>query len=192
MAIEITDLGVWQQYYREDVEGFPPNTLFAQAANGTDWYDFRKTWPAGVLCALGFPMGDGWEAPCNLQSVVWNAGDSAVPLGLRVLQIAGHDTSDPKPWKSYQHKLYDPMTGAITDPPNTTPVITYKADIWRRMTSEEATMIYADLQDADVRLRATFEAAQFIDHSDDLFPTLLGAITARLGAARAAVILAPS
>lgn len=72
------------------------------------------------------------------------------------------------------------------------PVITAKADIWRRCSDLEAQMLDGALADAPAQLRRIFDAAQYIDHSDAFFPVLRSAITDVLGQTRADEILAGS
>lgn len=85
----------------------------------------------------------------------------------------------------------DAIAGPVSEPVPV-PAITYKADIWRRCTDDEANLLDQALQVAPVRLRKLFEHALHVSHDDAQFAMLQQAITATLGAERAAVILAPS
>lgn len=67
-----------------------------------------------------------------------------------------------------------------------------KVEMWRRCTDDEAEALYADLRQAPVRLQALFDGAQIVDTRDELYMTLKGIVEARVGADRAAVILAPT
>jgi hypothetical protein len=70
--------------------------------------------------------------------------------------------------------------------------ITYKADIWRRVTDEEAEIIDATLNTLPVRKQRLYNDAQFISHSDEMFTELMAGFVAAFGEERAEEILAPS
>lgn len=72
------------------------------------------------------------------------------------------------------------------------PVITTKADLYRRCTEEEADEIEVALQAAPVRQRRLFESAQYLDHADEQFSAMFQALVTLFGAERAAVLLARS
>lgn len=80
----------------------------------------------------------------------------------------------------------------LADAPPPPPARTSKADIWRRCTQAEAESLDGALSDAPAQLRRVFDAAQYIDHGDALFPVLRDAVVAVLGATRADEILAGS
>lgn len=67
-----------------------------------------------------------------------------------------------------------------------------KAEVWRRLTDEEAEAVDAALQAAPLRLRRVFEAAQFLDTADADYPALRAGVEAALGATRADEVLAPT
>lgn len=71
-------------------------------------------------------------------------------------------------------------------------VITYKADIYRRATDEEAEAIEVALAEAPVRQRRLFESAQFLDHTAPEFVTMHEAMVGMFGAGRADELLAAS
>ncbi|MBB5765716.1 hypothetical protein ABEV34_11850 [Methylorubrum rhodesianum] len=76
--------------------------------------------------------------------------------------------------------------------PTSQPSITYKADLWRRCTDEEADAIDGALKAAPVRQRRLFEDAQYLDHADESFVFARAALSELFGEARAAALLAIS
>lgn len=70
--------------------------------------------------------------------------------------------------------------------------ITYKADLYRRATDDEAEKIEAALAAAPVRQRRLFEAAQYLDHADAEFSAMRTALVGLFGEARADELLAAS
>ncbi|MDV2988139.1 UNVERIFIED_CONTAM: hypothetical protein Q9R58_27950 [Methylobacteriaceae bacterium AG10] len=72
------------------------------------------------------------------------------------------------------------------------PVITFKADIWRRCTDEEAASIDEALKAAPIRQRRLFEDAQYLDHADEAFAFARTALVELFGETRAAELLAAS
>lgn len=67
-----------------------------------------------------------------------------------------------------------------------------KAEVWRRLTDEEAETVDAALQAAPLRLRRVFESAQFLDTDDADYPALRAGVVAALGEQRADEVLAPT
>ena len=67
-----------------------------------------------------------------------------------------------------------------------------KADLWRRLSDEEAETLDVALQQAPIRLRRIFEAAQYLDTADDDYQALRAGIVAALGADSADEVLAPT
>ena len=76
--------------------------------------------------------------------------------------------------------------------PTATPVITYKADIYRRCSDEEADAIEMALAAAPVRKRRLFESALHLDHSDEAFAFAQEALVEMFGERRASELLAAS
>ena len=72
------------------------------------------------------------------------------------------------------------------------PGITYKSDVWRRMTDAEAETLAGLLASAPARQRELFASIAYIDPSDADYPMLRDPVVAALGEERAAVVLAPS
>lgn len=68
----------------------------------------------------------------------------------------------------------------------------FKADIWRRTTDAEAAIIDGALQAQPVRMRRLWDDSQWLETTDELYPTLEAAFVAAFGAKRAAELLAPS
>ena len=84
-----------------------------------------------------------------------------------------------------------PVTPA-PEPAPAMPVITFKADIYRRCTNPEAEKIDEALASASVRDRRMFEFAQYLDHADPVFTALRTAMVGMFGEDRTAVLLAAS
>lgn len=76
--------------------------------------------------------------------------------------------------------------------PVTGPVITYKADLYRRTTEQEAEAIEMALAAAPVRQRRLFESALHLDHSDEAFAFAQEALVGMFGKKRAGELLAAS
>ncbi|GJE77297.1 hypothetical protein [Methylorubrum suomiense] len=76
--------------------------------------------------------------------------------------------------------------------PDPLPVITYKADIYRRCTDAEAEAIEMALAAAPVRQRRLFESALHLDHSDAAFAFAQEAMVGMFGKDRADALLAAS
>lgn len=76
--------------------------------------------------------------------------------------------------------------------PVAAPVITYKADIWRRCTDAEAAKIDDALKASSIRQRRLFEDAQYLDHSDEAFAFAREALIGLFGEERASDLLAAS
>lgn len=86
---------------------------------------------------------------------------------------------------------FAPPAAAPPAPP-AGPVVTFKADIYRRCTDEEAEAIEMALAAAPVRQRRLFESAQFLEHTAPEFATMREAIAGMFGGARADELLAAS
>lgn len=78
---------------------------------------------------------------------------------------------------------------ALPAPP---PAITYKADVWRRATSEQAAIIDTELTKLDVRMRRLWDDASYLDHSTPEFDLLRGTMLTAFGEEETDRILAPS
>ncbi|MCV9940906.1 hypothetical protein OIU35_31535 [Boseaceae bacterium BT-24-1] len=81
---------------------------------------------------------------------------------------------------------------AFERPPPPTLTRVSKADLWRRLTDEEAEMVDAKLAASPLRLRRIFQAAQFIDTTDPDYDALRAGVIAVVGKDRAAVVLEPT
>ena len=71
-------------------------------------------------------------------------------------------------------------------------LITYKADVWRRSSAEQAAAIDTELTKLDVRMRRLWDDAQYLDHSTEEFTLLRTTMIGAFGQAEADRILAPS
>jgi DNA-directed RNA polymerase specialized sigma24 family protein len=85
--------------------------------------------------------------------------------------------------------VLDPVPGTVVTPP---PTLTYKADLYRRATEDEAERIEEALAAAPVRQRRLFEAAQYLDHADPEFAAMHEALVGLFGEERADELLAAS
>lgn len=70
--------------------------------------------------------------------------------------------------------------------------ITYKADVWRRSSPEQASIIDTELQKLDVQRRRLWDDAAYLDHSDSQVAFFYQMLTSTFGAAEADRIMAPS
>lgn len=87
---------------------------------------------------------------------------------------------------------FSPPPPVVIDLSPSAPAITYKADIWRRCTDEEAASIDQALKAAPIRQRRLFEDAQYLDHADEAFAFAHDALVSLFGEPRADALLAPS
>ncbi|GJD58343.1 hypothetical protein [Methylobacterium dankookense] len=81
---------------------------------------------------------------------------------------------------------------ASSEPNPSLPVITYKADIWRRATDEEAEQMDEALASLPVRQRRMYADAQYLNHGDEMFAVLSDALVHLFGEPRAIELLTPS
>lgn len=88
--------------------------------------------------------------------------------------------------------VFHPPALIVIEPVPVSPVITFKADIWRRCTDEEAASIDEALKAATIRQRRLFEDAQYLDHADEAFAFAHAALVSLFGETRASELLAAS
>ena len=69
---------------------------------------------------------------------------------------------------------------------------TYKSDIWRRCTEDEAPLLDAALTEAPARLRRLWDDSTVLMHEAEEFPALQASVITLLGDTRAAELLAAS
>lgn len=69
---------------------------------------------------------------------------------------------------------------------------TFKADIWRRATEEEAEVIDAHVSAQPIKLRNLFRDAAYLAHDDPYFSDLKAGFEQAFGRERADELLAPS
>lgn len=81
-------------------------------------------------------------------------------------------------------ELFEPMPVAHTR--------LAKADLWRRLTDDEAAALDAALSSAPPRLRRIYDAATYLDTSDSDYAALKAGVVAALGTARADEVLEPN
>jgi hypothetical protein len=101
----------------------------------------------------------------------------------------------PQPDGSYIVEAPDDLVAVLQGdhpPAPLPPVITYKADIWRRATDGEAEQLVAALDALPVRKRKLFEDAQYLSSADSEFDELRTAVVALFGEVRASELLAAS
>lgn len=72
------------------------------------------------------------------------------------------------------------------------PPRTYKADIWRRATDEEAEIIDAMLSAQPIRLRRLWADSEYLAHTDELWLMISSAAIQAFGETRAGELLAVS
>lgn len=70
--------------------------------------------------------------------------------------------------------------------------IIYKADIWRRATDAEASIIDGALNSQPVRLRRLWQDSQTLATTDEMYPVVLQAFQEAFGVGRARTLLEPS
>lgn len=80
----------------------------------------------------------------------------------------------------------------VVSAPISGPRVTFKADLYRRTTEEEAEAIETSLMAVSVKQRRLFESAAYLGHDDDLFATMHTALVEMFGEARADELLAAS
>lgn len=197
MAYSVTSLGVWETYTPDPLPpAAPEGASFARrVGDGRDWYALvLQGFPAGAVLATAVAVERSDGVTGYLVSSVQRDPSRLFPARAYLIQIEGVPQDEPAPHKLFEQQNFDPVALTITPfpPMSSEPAKTFKTDFWGRCTDDEATALFADLQEADVRMRAMFEAAQYIGHGDPLFATLQAAVTARVGAPRAAELLAPS
>lgn len=84
------------------------------------------------------------------------------------------------------------QTWTVQQLPPSPPAVTYKADVWRRATSEQAAIIDTELTKLDVRMRRLWDDASYLDHSTPEFDLLRGTMLTAFGEEETNRILAPS
>lgn len=122
MSLTFTDLGFWKPY-SSDTETVPGlslapgmKVLFArQEGTDLDWYGYLTElvaeWPVG-----GLLMTMTREADDSLTvQGVFRDPTMAFPSNMRVFIVEGHDVDDPKPWKAFEQKVYDPVAQTFAE-----------------------------------------------------------------------------
>lgn len=76
-------------------------------------------------------------------------------------------------------------------PPESTDYRISKTTPWRRMTSEEAEIVTGVLNETESRIQQIYQAAIYLDSSDELWPVMWQTLSDAFGEDRADEILAP-
>jgi hypothetical protein len=71
-------------------------------------------------------------------------------------------------------------------------VITYKADIWRRVTEDEAETLYNAIEALPIKDKMVFKEASYLDHFHEEFSLVENNMITLFGETRTAELLAPS
>lgn len=117
--------------------------------------------------------------------------DCLAPAGaVEITEAQWRDLLDNPGARRWQGGEVVPYERPVPPPPVLTRIA--KADVWRRLTEPEAVTLDAALQTAPLRLRRIFEAAQYLDTTDEDYPALRAGIVGALGEARADEVLAPT
>ena len=123
MTYTVKDHGVWSMSvpaelpeWAASIPGF--KVAFARReGDGADWYEYRaeegQFAPDSVI-ATTIKDGEGREI---VGGIYRNVMDSAIPFGMRIIEIDGVDPEDPKPWKLFEQKVYDPEAKTFSDQP---------------------------------------------------------------------------
>lgn len=72
------------------------------------------------------------------------------------------------------------------------PALTYKADLWRRATDDEAAVIWQALSQQPIRKQRLFADCDYLDHADADFAEFRDGLVSAFGQPRADELLAPS
>lgn len=105
------------------------------------------------------------------------------------IHVAADGSESPFTAEMLAQREEDAAAAAAAPP---APVVTAKADMWRRCTDDEASKLYDAMQQAPLRARMVFDAALNVSTADELYPTLRQIIVSVVGEDRAAEILAAS
>lgn len=81
---------------------------------------------------------------------------------------------------------YDPDTNKILN------VITYKADIWRRVTESEAQTLYNAIENLPIKDKMIFKEASYLNHFHEEFNLVQSKMIELFGESRTSELLAPS
>lgn len=154
----------------------------AYAYNGPNWIEVvpgRDVTIDGVMSS--YDTVQLWSSQMRTARGVKTIVDDAIPAGK---EATGSALVDNAGVPRHVWTLIDAPTPMI---------ITSKADIFRRATEEEAQALDGAMAEAPAKQRRTFEAIQYIDHSDPDFPDLRSFIANVVGStARADELLAGS
>jgi hypothetical protein len=140
-----------------------------------------------------------FEVIMSTPSMIWANEDSTAvrvlsPL-VEIEHIVPWPTEDEPSW--LQSIIAEALEGGEVIAPYEAPADpaltkVSKADVWRRLTDQEAEEVDSALQAAPLRLRRIFEAAQYLDVNDDDYPEIRTAIVTALSEKRADEVLQPT
>lgn len=135
----------------------------------------------------------------STSSLIWANEDSTAvrvssPL-VEIEHIVPWPTEDDPSW--LQSIVAEALEGGEVIAPYeapTPPALTKisKADVWRRLSDQEAEKVDAALQASPLRLRRIFEAAQYLDVNDTDYPEIRAGVVTALGEKRAKEVLQPT
>jgi hypothetical protein len=191
--MEIIDHGFWKTSSRPNSPigaRAPESAIFcARESDGVDWYElaFGESLNNKIL-ATALPNADA--TAFMVQAVATNP-QRVFPQNSRLLEFKDYTGTDPV--AELSGRIYTPGSNDLAVAPIVVaPVITLKADIWRRVTDSEAETIIRVLGQQSPRKQRLFADAQNLDHADENFAELYAGFVAAFGKERADVILAPS
>jgi hypothetical protein len=122
--MNIVDHGKWLAYQPNPIpDNAPANAIFARReSDGVDWYSIVHG-STPVLPASSVKFTGLWNDTYSsyVVSVATYDGTLLFPAGQILQEITDYTGSDPQ--ADFGGKLYDPATGAFTDPPPPPPAL---------------------------------------------------------------------
>lgn len=124
MTYAVEDHGFWNPYVPDEMPEWASDipgvkvSFTRREGDGIDWYEYRKT---EDLIAPGALVAFTWKSPTTGEEIVGgifrDLSEGPVPFGMRLIEIGGVDPEDPKPWKLFEQKIYDPETKTFREQP---------------------------------------------------------------------------
>jgi hypothetical protein len=197
MNISVIEHGDWVPYTREprkNEDGMaiePTGIMYTKrVSDNADWYVLVQgtEFANAAILATALQM----DAESFRLAAVTKEPQSLFPQNHLLLEIVGYEGTDPL--GDLGGMIYNPTTKALAapPPPPPEPVITNKADLWRRATDAEAEEIVTVLSQQSIRKQRLFNDAQYIDHADPEWGDLFAGFIQAFGEERANTLLAPS
>lgn len=204
MTYTIIDHGVWC--------GYTPNPLpewavqassvggaiifFQRESDNVDFYAWRNTNPFKTDSIVAQTMVEGNTTSETVKGVYRDV-TMLSPFNQRIIEIQGVDPKETKPHDLFAWMTYDPKTKtlsgeALAPQPPQMKDVTFKKDLWSRVTNDEADKIDTFLTTLPTREQRLFNDTVALIHTDELYTDLLTGLTKLFGADRATVILAKS